>query len=220
MNIPSAYPDFERRGQPPVVLPWSPENTHELSGLPNRAALNQALEFAVEQLPGKFAVSFIDLDGLKAVNDDEGHEEGDKLIIFAGQVLEEDTRSSDLVTLVSHLGGDEFALVFGGVRTEEQLHAVQTRIQTDLYDLGVDASIGGKVHEPGETGSDILRAADRQMYHNKIHERKLPALTDEQRAAWLTIGAISKQHDLNLRDGQTIITALLAQLATQENGLE
>src|SRR6267154_3903169 len=83
-----------------IALPYSPENVHELTGLPNRAALAEMLDFAVATMPRNFGVIAMDLDGLKAINDEEGgHAEGDKYIRYAADVLRDIIRGSDAVSV-------------------------------------------------------------------------------------------------------------------------
>ncbi|MGO2392168.1 MAG: diguanylate cyclase domain-containing protein [Halomonas sp.] len=86
-------------------------NTDPLTGLPNRAFLNQYLQLAIpeaERNLQSMAVIFIDLDGFKQVNDELGHHAGDLLLIEITQRLKNALRSGDVV---ARLGGDEFVMV-------------------------------------------------------------------------------------------------------------
>ncbi|MFB9867022.1 sensor domain-containing diguanylate cyclase [Vreelandella sulfidaeris] len=86
-------------------------NTDPLTGLPNRAFLNQYLQLAMpeaERNQLSMIVIFIDLDGFKQVNDELGHHAGDLLLIEITQRLKNALRSGDVV---ARLGGDEFVMV-------------------------------------------------------------------------------------------------------------
>ncbi len=92
-------------------------NTDPLTGLPNRAFLNQYLQLAIpeaERNQQSMVVVFIDLDGFKQVNDDLGHHAGDLLLIEITQRLKNALRSGDVV---ARMGGDEFVMV---LKTKEE----------------------------------------------------------------------------------------------------
>lgn len=92
-------------------------NTDPLTGLPNRAFLNQYLQLAIpeaERNQQSMAVIFIDLDGFKQINDEMGHHAGDLLLIEITQRLKSALRSGDVV---ARLGGDEFVMV---LKTKEE----------------------------------------------------------------------------------------------------
>jgi diguanylate cyclase (GGDEF)-like protein len=207
----------ERRTEPrDYEFHYDIDSEHELSGLPGRAALIEALTNAASEIPGRFGVIFIDLDGLKELNDTAGHEEGDRYLQFAADVLHEDTSRKDIVAtateqgivaMATHLAGDEYVVAVANVHTEKQLAAVRDRLHIALDDLGVPNSMGSKLHAPGELVGDLIKAADELMYAHKL-ERKLAALTPEQRLGLLAIDRIAKEHGISLRDAPTTIAAL------------
>jgi len=85
--------------------------TDTLTGLPNRYQLGILLDQAnraAKRSGAQHALVFLDLDGLKLVNDTYGHSVGDELIVAVGHKLDEALRSSDLVARV---GGDEFNII-------------------------------------------------------------------------------------------------------------
>jgi diguanylate cyclase (GGDEF)-like protein len=149
--------------------------TDELTGLPNRRAIN-------EQLPARLAdarengrplsVAMIDLDRFKAYNDTHGHPAGDRLLKesaagWRGQLREHD--------LLARYGGEEFLLV---VREsdEEGAMRVASAVQTGLRNMptpihGLDpltASIGiAFFPRHGQTLDEVLGHADRAMYQAK-----------------------------------------------------
>jgi diguanylate cyclase (GGDEF)-like protein len=192
-------------------------SAHELSGLPSRTALNEALTNATDEIPGRFGVIFIDLDGLKELNDTAGHDEGDRYLQFAADVLHEDTSQQDVVAMATHLAGDEYAVAVANVRQQAQLDAVRDRLHIALDDLGVPNSMGSKLHTPGETAEELLKAADKLMYAHKV-QRKLDALTPTQREGYQLLARIATEYSLSFRDAPTVTDALY-QEAEQAYGL-
>ena len=122
-------------------------------------------------------LTYFDVDGLKRINDERGHSEGDKLLVAAADVLRAAFREGDVV---ARLGGDEFvALALLGRRHDEQLdrQAIQARLdqamQAKREELGeafdFSVSLGSMVANHLELCSidDLLARADAQMYEAK-----------------------------------------------------
>jgi len=89
----------------------------ELTGLSNRRGfemLGERLIAAARRLELPVAAVYADIDNMKPINDDLGHEMGDRAIVEVGQLLERNLRSSDLI---ARLGGDEFCAVLVGTAT-------------------------------------------------------------------------------------------------------
>ena len=103
--------------------------THdELTGLTNRAAFHEVADDALRRtrrFGSKTALLFIDVDGLKAVNDSLGHEAGDALLRAVAERLEGAVREVDTV---ARFGGDEFAALLERVGTEEEAAAAAERM--------------------------------------------------------------------------------------------
>lgn len=130
--------------------------TDELTGLWNRRGY---FEQARLNWPGEgpIAVGFVDLDGLKRVNDTEGHHAGDALIRRTATLLVNGLRTTDVV---ARLGGDEFAVFSPGLSAAD-LHARLSGA------VGRRASVGtADVSDPGLL-PDALLDADAQMYDAK-----------------------------------------------------
>lgn len=144
-----------------------------LTGLPNRALLNDRIQQAVahaERSKRLLAVCFLDLDKFKPVNDRYGHEVGDKLLIEASRRMTNELRGADTL---ARLGGDEFVLLLTDLlqlsEAEQILQRVLKRV-AEPYRLGdlcleVSASIGVAVYPAESVEPDsLLRHADSAMY--------------------------------------------------------
>ncbi|MCW2615431.1 MAG: putative Diguanylate kinase [Frankiales bacterium] len=146
----------------------------ELTGLYNRrgwhALAEHELARARRQRSSRVLL-FVDLDGLKQVNDQLGHREGDRAIAAAAAVLSAASRSSDLV---GRLGGDEFVLLLGEdgradvarARVIEALDRHNAR-SADGFELRL--SLGAEVWFPDTATplAELVRRADADMYADK-----------------------------------------------------
>lgn len=159
-----------------------------LTGLPARALLRDRLEQALrrsERAAGRVAVSFIDLDGFKTVNDRFGHALGDRILTQAADRLRDAMRSGDTLARV---GGDEFAAVCeelgddDGVTVAERLrNAVSCPLTVDGVDVAVTASVGLVLGGPGHDAEGLLHDADTAMYEAKLLGRNRTAVRDATR---------------------------------------
>ncbi|HEX5614096.1 MAG TPA: EAL domain-containing protein [Acidimicrobiia bacterium] len=153
-----------------------PFGVDDLTGLPGRAALLDRMHVAMARAQRehrRIAVVFVDVDGMKDVNDSFGHEIGDHVLRTVARRLLAEVRTSDTVT---RFGGDEFVVLFDGVGDDrEALHLasrlrdaiVKSPIGSSMGDLSVTASFGLAVSEPENRASDILRRADHAMCRAK-----------------------------------------------------
>lgn len=135
-----------------------------MTGLPNRRAWEEALESESARMARHGRASLVvvlDVDGLKAINDSEGHLAGDLLLRRAALALRRAVREEDVV---ARIGGDEFAIL--AVEASDA-GAVLARLRQALADLEVPASAGAAVALPGSSLSAALESADRQMYAEK-----------------------------------------------------
>jgi diguanylate cyclase len=150
----------------------------DLTSLPNRRyfrqQLDRALRSAAHATPA-LAVMYLDLDGMKSVNDTHGHSIGDQLLCVVGSRLVRTLRSTDVV---SRIGGDEFALLLSDLPSAEDVAvwasrlcaAVSAPVQLGALRLRVQASIGiAMCPEHGQGASALVQNADRAMYHAKRH---------------------------------------------------
>jgi diguanylate cyclase (GGDEF)-like protein len=134
-----------------------------LTGLPNRLLLEETLTARVN-MAGRggrgFAVAAIDLDGLKRVNDTEGHAAGDRLLRTAAAGWTSVLRAGDSLARV---GGDEFILVLSNTELTGALEAVQ-RLRDAVPQARFSA---GVVCWTGQPIGELLRRADAGLYASK-----------------------------------------------------
>ncbi|TKV55975.1 GGDEF domain-containing protein [Nakamurella flava] len=143
--------------------------TDELTGVANQRGLLEAGRVMLERAtPGeRLTVVFVDVDGLKVVNDAHGHAAGDQLIRSVADVLRRTFRPQDTV---ARLGGDEFAIIVGA-SSEELAQDLVARVQERLEQAQVSASLGTATSVAGETDVDLdalLEEADTAMYTAKL----------------------------------------------------
>jgi diguanylate cyclase (GGDEF)-like protein/PAS domain S-box-containing protein len=153
--------------------------THDpLTGLPNRAALNEELERMVARHARSgeaYAVLFCDLDGFKPVNDRSGHAGGDQVLVEVAHRLRRAVRDGDIV---ARLGGDEFVVLCERVgdstdvaqSVADRLHElVEHPIahQGEQFHVGLSIGIAYVPAGTGADGDELLRVSDQAMYEAK-----------------------------------------------------
>ena len=109
------------------------------------------------------AVLVIDLDGLKRINDTQGHASGDALIERAAAALRKATRASDIV---ARLGGDEFGILAVECDRDCSKSLLQ-RIRAVLREDNVSASVGLATRKPSLGLAHAWSEADQRMYEEK-----------------------------------------------------
>jgi diguanylate cyclase (GGDEF)-like protein len=156
--------------------------TDELTGLLNRRGFFQfvysRMEFMrrnPEMIP---TVMFMDMDGLKMINDTYGHKEGDKAIAAFAGMLKETLRKEDII---GRMGGDEF-IVFSSVKSKETGEHVVNRLRAKmdeynargLHPYRVACSIGCVVLEAAtkECFEAAILSADNVLYEEKKEKKK------------------------------------------------
>ena len=148
-----------------------------LTGLPNRELLSDRLETAMAMAlreGGSYSGLFIDLDGFKAVNDNLGHQAGDRVLQVIAHRLKKVVRDSDTV---ARLGGDEFFVVARGIANkadasglgDKLIAAIREPIPELPCNLALSASIGICLFPyTAMSAADIIRRADQTMYQAKM----------------------------------------------------
>ncbi len=151
--------------------------TDELTGLKNRRGfflLAEQLIKAANRQKTKIWFIFIDVDGMKSVNDKYGHSEGDESLTATANILKNTFRESDVI---ARIGGDEFAAIVASAG-ENSGDAILGRLQEnlDLYNASIikpyrlSFSAGIIYYKPSEEPCSIdglLKKADELMYKNK-----------------------------------------------------
>jgi diguanylate cyclase (GGDEF)-like protein len=161
--------------------------TDELTGLPNRRSVFEALKRTDARLAAgrPVAVVVLDLDRFKEINDSLGHTLGDALLRQVGPRLTRELRQEDLL---ARLGGDEFVVLVddldaaGATALAARLRAqLQQPFLVGGMSLTIDASVGVAIG-PGHsaTAEELLQLADLAMYSAKA-ARTGVAVFDEQR---------------------------------------
>ena len=149
-------------------------STHDsLTGLYNRASLDQELDRLARGRRFPVALIVIDIDGLKAVNDADGHAVGDELLTRAARVFGSVARGDDLV---ARTGGDEFIIVLPQTTLQTALQVVarlavvtETGNQHEAVPLHYSTGVAVALDAAGIPAA--LHEADERMYANKRSRR-------------------------------------------------
>lgn len=153
--------------------------TDALTGLLNRAEAISRLETLLtdRRRPGEhLGVAFCDLDDFKAVNDDDGHAAGDRILTVVADRIRGCLRASDVV---ARIGGDEILLLLDALHdTDEAVHvlekvgqAVSRPVSFGGREISSTISIGVTLVRPGDTADSLLARADRAMFRAKREGR-------------------------------------------------
>ncbi len=149
-----------------------------VTGLSNRISLMDRLQqalTAMERLPGRIAVFFVDVDHFKDINDTFGHDAGDQVLGEVGRRL---SRSSRRVDTVARIGGDEFIVLCVSLHEDDDVTLIAERIVKGVRaehlqegrNLSVTCSVGFVVaSDPHAVPEDLIRAADEAMYEAKAN---------------------------------------------------
>jgi diguanylate cyclase (GGDEF)-like protein/PAS domain S-box-containing protein len=167
--------------------------THDiLTSLPNRYLFFNRLDHAIcraKRQENLFAIMYIDLDNFKLVNDQLGHDAGDRMLKEVAMLLKGILRESDTI---SRIGGDEFIILIESICDIEEPGQIAQRILSELSKNKIMENVGEKVSvsigislfpQDGKEASTLTKAADHAMYkakekkntyeyyqHPKIHE--------------------------------------------------
>jgi diguanylate cyclase len=202
-----------------------------LTGLPNRRALFDHLREVAPAMSGfnPVTILMLDLDGFKAINDQIGHQAGDRFLVMAADVFREELGRGGFV---ARLGGDEFVAVIPGEIIGKALDNLHMHLSAALRarafgngGLQVGVSIGASCStlHPGD-GEDLLRLADIAVYAAKAggrgraltyqahmaHEKSYRRTMERELRAALITGELFLAH-------QPIVDALTSRLLGYES---
>lgn len=146
-----------------------------LIDLPNRRGFLHQLESAIDRVSrydDSAAMLFVDIDGLKMINDTFGHQAGDKALIQVADMLSKGVRKSDCV---ARLGGDEFGILLERANENSALDTANRLVSMIASCefcfqgtcLPLSVAIGIAVIEPNDQADAVMARADLAMYRQK-----------------------------------------------------
>ena len=155
--------------------------TDELTGLNNRRGFTLISQQTIKnarRLNKTITLYFIDMDNLKWINDNLGHDEGDSAIKDLSYILKTTFRESDVI---ARLGGDEFAILTLA-DSNDDMGALLSRLHENLrlyklknkrkYNLSFSTGIIQCIPGQNCSLSDLLKLADERMYEEKKNKKK------------------------------------------------
>lgn len=166
------------------LLQWRSDASHDaLTGLENRRSLEAFLLRLIADLDRQGALSaaasvlVLDIDHFKKVNDQYGHDGGDKVLTAVAQILQRSLRTGDIA---ARFGGEEFLIVLPRA-TKEVAATIAERVRLAIaenkFDVGIDSpinitiSIGVAQFQPGNSMTDWFKHADEALYSAKQQGR-------------------------------------------------
>lgn len=147
-----------------------------LTGLANRVRLSSLLQQAISEADPDstlFAVLFLDLDGFKPVNDNHGHETGDRLLVQVARRIVSALRRPDVA---ARFGGDEFVILLQELSDPQEAMAIAERIARKVsqsfriedLEITISCSIGVALFPAdGTEQRELILNADQAMYRAK-----------------------------------------------------
>jgi diguanylate cyclase (GGDEF)-like protein len=146
-----------------------------LVSVPNRRGFLRELEALIARVnryEEGVAMLFVDIDGLKRINDSFGHKAGDEALVQVAHVLANGVRKSDCV---ARLGGDEFGILLVHA-TEDSARETAARLTASIEEheshcdgnrLPLGVAIGVTMINANDTADSVIARADRAMYAEK-----------------------------------------------------
>lgn len=147
-----------------------------LTGLANRRAFDVHMEQSIHkftQFDTPFLLAYMDLDNFKALNDTEGHNAGDLVLINVSAIIKKHIRENDVP---ARLGGDEFAIIFQNTddieaatdRLEMIIQDIKDTKNLEGYNINVGASAGlAQCLDEAVSASELVEIADKALYTAK-----------------------------------------------------
>jgi diguanylate cyclase (GGDEF)-like protein len=156
-------------------------DTDTLTPLPNRRAFLRRLESVMryaERHGTPVAIVFIDLDGLKRINDEYGHHAGDIVLRHVASQLSVSLRATDMV---ARIGGDEFGLILDHLEEANACAKAVSLMQmiagtpVDIGCLKISVSVtaGVAALKPNDSLDSLIARADDAMYARRLHRSQI-----------------------------------------------
>ena len=149
----------------------------QLTGLLNRQQAEKIITSMMEQKI-IYVLCFLDIDGLKAVNDEYGHNEGDQYILTVSEQIRNACRKDK--DWLFRYGGDEFLLLFTEMSVklaEDRVLSVNNKLQDketgEQNPYPKSLSYGIVESSKYSSAEDMIQAADQKMYEHKQAKRKI-----------------------------------------------
>ena len=137
-----------------------------MTGVKNRNTMNVVIDNLVsgrKKLKYPYSVIFVDLNGLKQVNDEKGHAAGDELLKTAAKILQKAFGKYDIF----RVGGDEFMIIAKGLDRQELTKKIKS-IKTMANEIeNLYFAVGTHVAKECEDIRKVMRLADEKMYKDK-----------------------------------------------------
>jgi len=176
--------EIDRSNQEQQQKLYSQANFDNLTGLANRMHFEdfgQKILFSAERNATHVGLYFVDLNGFKQINDNLGHDAGDKVLVEVANTLLDNVRQGDIV---ARIGGDEFAILVDRVNGLHDVVSILNKLRQAVAEINlpeikgypVSASIGFSFSEfHGYELSGLLKIADNSMYGEKQDHYKTNA---------------------------------------------
>ena len=170
---------MERIQETITLLEWT-SRTDPLTRISNRLHLDSVLEQEIHvsaRTGSPLSVLIFDLDHFKMVNDDFGHQAGDKVLRRTAEIL----KSLVPVGFVGRWGGEEFLAVLPGAGVEEAAEfgeRIREAVESEPFPIGrrvtISAGVAGMI--PGDSPGSLVGRADKRLYEAKASGRNRVAL--------------------------------------------
>jgi diguanylate cyclase len=161
-----------------------------LTGVANRRLFDRTLKDLLKDGTRRFALVLIDVDDFKTVNDQRGHEAGDRVLQAIAHTFATSVRSEDMV---ARIGGDEFAVILENVtlaQATSRVTGIATRLATASPDgePSIRVSCGVAEFSAGDTSQSLTKRADEALYDAKrqgkgrVAQKAAPLIRDLRRS--------------------------------------
>lgn len=147
-----------------------------LTGLNNRTYFEKIVNNLEYKKGNRFGLFVIDLDGLKFINDTQGHEQGNEILRRAAKIIQSSFRTHDTI---ARIGGDEFIVIIQDVMPNDMENfyiRINDNIQRESeiwgeYIIPLTMSIGYAYSNGSKSISNLFPEADRKMYREKLFHK-------------------------------------------------